>query len=459
MTITQEKTADLKSLVKINLKKEDYEPKVTAAIKKLQKRADMKGFRPGMVPMPVVKKMYGTSVLAEELNNELNEQMWKYIQDNKLNILGQPIPAPEQALLDLDINNMTDVNFVYEIGFAPEFDLSYIDKAPTFEKYKIEVTEQMIDEEIERIRKRFATYEYPETVEKDDVLSITIEELNDDGSLKEGGVSTVSSIMANLIKPEHQGHFLSMSKHSSIEKNVWDLMDRDREGIAKNILNLTDLSKADEVGNKFKLTLNNITRSKPADINEEFFTKVYGAEGIKTEAEMRENIKKELDSYFDGQSDGYLVNDLYKGIMDNVDFPLPDDFMKRWIKVANEKKVSDEEIERDYPKFAKQLRWDLITRKVINENKIENTQEEVNERVRMATIQQLYGYGLRDLGGEWIQQFIDKQMKDKEYVKQINDQLLTDKVMMAIKAKVKLKEKPISFESFKALAEKENNEE
>ncbi|MCW3124919.1 MAG: Trigger factor [Bacteroidetes bacterium] len=459
MTITQEKISDLKSLVRINLKKEDYEPKVTEALKKLAKKADIKGFRKGMVPTGVVKKMYGNSVLAEEINKDLNDQMWKYLQDNKIDILGQPIPAPDQAMLDIDINSMADVDFAYEIGLAPEIDLSYIEKAPAFTKYKITIEDKMVDEEIDRIRKRFATYEYPENVEANDILSLTIEELNTDDSLKEGGVSTVSSVMMDLIKKEYQKDFLALTKGGSTEQNVWDIIDRDKEGIAKNILNLTDLTKIDEVGNNFKLTLNNITRSKPADIDEEFFKKVYGENGPKTEEEMRENIKKELDAYFDGQTDGFLINDLYKAVIENVDFPLPDDFMKRWIKVANEKDVTDEEIDRDYPKFAKQLRWDLITRKLIRENNIENSPEEVKERVRQNTIQQLYGYGLRDLGGDWVEQFISKQMNDKEALKQTGEQLLTDKVMYHIKSKVKTKDTPISFDDFKALNDKAGAEE
>jgi trigger factor len=174
---------------------------------------------------------------------------------------------------------------------------------------------------------------------------------------------------------------------------------------------------------------------------------------------MRQNIKTELDAYFDGQTDGYLVNDIYKAVIENITFPLPDDFMKRWIKLANEKNVSDEEIEKDYPRFAKQLRWDRITRKVIRENNIENTPEEVRERVRMNTIQQLYSYGLRDLGGDWVEQFITKQMSDKEQLKQTGEQLLTDKVMQHLKSKVKLKETPISFDEFKALNDKAAAEE
>ncbi len=454
MDITQEKAGDLKSIVRIKLKKEDYEPKVTSALKNLAKKANVPGFRKGMVPTGMVKKMYGNSVLAEEINKNLNDEMWKYLQDNKIDILGQPIPAESQDLLDLDINNMKDVDFAYEVGHAPEIDLGYITKAPAFTKYKIAVEEKMIDEEVDRIRKRFATYEYPENVEANDILSLTIEELNADGSLKEGGVSTVSSVMMDLIKPEHQAAFLALTKGGSLEANVWDIVDRDKEGIAKNILNMSDLSKIDEVGTRFKLTLNNITRSKPADIDEEFFKKVYGEEGPKTEAEMRDNIKKELESYFDGQADGYLINDLYKAVIENVTVTLPDDFMKRWIKLANEKKVTDEEIEKDYPRFAKQLRWDLITRKIVRENNIQNTAEEVRERVRMNTIQQLYSYGLRDMGGDWVEQFIDKQMADKKNLEQTGEQLLIDKVMQHIKSLVKTKEQPISIDEFKALNEK-----
>jgi trigger factor len=456
MDITQEKTGDLKSLVRIKLKKEDYEPKVMEQIKKLAKKADIKGFRKGMVPAGVVKKMYGNSVVAEEINKSLNDQMWQYLQENKIDVLGQPIPAADQALLDIDINNMQDIDFAYEVGLAPEIDLSYIETAKPFDKYKIIVTDAMIDEEIERIRKRFATYEYPESVEQNDILSLTIEELNEDGSLKEGGVSTVSSVTIDLIKKEHQAAFLALKKQDSLEADVWDIIDRDKEGIAKNILNQTDPANTENIGNKFKLTLNNITRSKPAEVNEEFFKKVYGETGPTTIEGMRELIKTELDSYFDGQTDGYLINDLYKGIIENVNFPLPDDFMKRWIKVANEKEVSDEDIEKDYPRFAKQLRWDLITRKIIRENNIENTPEEVREQVRLKTIQQLYSYGLRDLGGDWVEQFITKQMADKEQIKQTGEQLLTDKVMLLVKSKAKLNEKPISHDDFKALAEKVN---
>lgn len=453
MTITQEKVDNLRSRVKVQLKKEDYEPQIKKQIKNLAKQVQVKGFRPGMVPVDMVKKMYGNSVLVEELNKVLNDEVYKYIDENKLEIIASPIPASDQKL-DIDINSLKDIDFTYEVGLAPEFTLSYLESGAGFDKYKIKVEDKLIDEEIDRTRKKFSTYEYPETVGDNDILTFTIEELDEEGNLKPGGISTVSTVMTDLLKPDAKKKIEALKKQESIEYNVFELMDRDREAVAKNILNMNDLSKLDEVGTKFRLTLNNITRSIPAEINEEFFVKVYGENGPKSEAEMRNNIKADLDAYFDGKTDSYLVNDIYKGIMENIEFPLPDDFLKRWITITNEKPVTQEEIERDYPQFVKSLRWSLIQRKIVKEQNIEITPEEVRNRVRQNLIQQLFGYGLKNIGEDWVEQFVEKQMADKKVISETREQLLEDKVLGYIKSKAKLNEKDISFEDFKAMVEK-----
>ncbi len=454
MTITQEKVDNLLSKVKISLKKEDYEPQVKKQMKSVAKGVQIKGFRPGMVPMEVVKKMYGNSVLVEELNKLFNDEIYKYINENKLEIIASPIPVAEQKL-DIDINTLKDLDFTYEIGHAPDISLSFIESSTPFDKYKITVEDKLIDEEIDRTRKRFATFEYPETVGDTDVLTFTIEELDEAGNIKEGGINTVSTLTVDLLKPEAKAKVMPLKKQESFDYNVFEVMDRDREGIAKNVLNMNDMEKLPTVGDKFRLTLNNITRSKPADINEEFFLKVYGETGPKTEEEMRNNIKADLEAYFDGKTDSYLVNDLYKGIMEHIEFPLPDEFLKRWIDVTNEKPISAEDLEKEYPQFAKSLRWSLIQREIVKEQNLEVTEAEVLERVRMNVIQQLYGYGLKNIGEEWVEQFVQKQLTDKKVINQTREQLMEDKVLGYIKSKVTLAEKPIGFEDFKALVEKE----
>jgi len=450
MTITQEKIDDLLSRINVNLKKEDYEPSVKKQIKTISKKAAIKGFRPGMVPLDMVKKMYGNSVLVEELNKILNEEVYKYISEHKIDIIASPIPASDQKL-DIDINGLKDIDFAYELALAPQIDLTFIENSSDFNKYKIKIEDKMLDEEVLRVQKRFATYEYPETVGETDVLTFSIEELNDDGSAKEGGQNTVSTLTVDLLKDDAKTRVLPLKKQESFEYNVFELMDRDRESVAKNILNMSDLTHLSEVGNKFKLTLNNITRSVPAVINEEFFVKVYGANGPKSIDEMRANIKADLEAYFEGSTDKVLVNEIYKAIIENANFPLPDEFLKRWIEVTNEKPFTSEEIDKEYPGFAKSLRWSLVQKKVIGEQNIEAGEEEVSQKVRMNVIQQLYGYGLKNIGEQWVEQFVQKQLADKKVVSQTREQLLEDKVLGYIKGKLKLTEQEVSFEEFNTL--------
>lgn len=454
MTITQEKVDTLQTLVKVNLKKEDYEPQVKKQLKALTKQVDVKGFRPGMVPVEIVKKKYGNSVVYEEVDRKLREVIENFIKENDIKMLVSPIPAPNQSL-HLDINEMKDIDFVYDVSLTPEIDLSYIEKKPSFTKYKILPDEQMIDDEVTRIRKRFATYEYPEVVGDTDILTFTVEELDEKGNLKPGGWNTTTTLMVDLLVPDAKSKIQPLKKQESIVYNVFNLMDRDRESMAKNILNMSDLSKVAELGDNFKLTLNNITRSVPAEFNEEFFLKVYGENGPKTEAEMREQIKGDLEAYLEGNSDKILVNDLYKGMMANVDFPLPDAYLKRWLNVTNEKPITEEEIEKDYPDFAKSLRWQLMQAKIVRDQNLEVTPEEITNQVRTNLIHQLYGYGMSNIGEEWINQFVNKQLADKKVVSQTRDELIEGKVIEYIKGKSQLSTKEVTFTEFRELMDKE----
>lgn len=453
MTITQEKIDDLRSKVKVNLKKEDYEPQVKKQLKALGKVVQIKGFRPGMVPPDLIKKMYGNEVLAEELNKILNDEVYKYINDNNIDIVGSPIPAEGQKL-DIDIYGLRDIDFDFEIGHAPNITLSFLDSFSAFIKYRILVDDKMIDEEVDRVRKRFATYEYPETVGDSDILTFTIEELDEEGNLKSDGISTVSSVMVDLLKDPYKTQALALKKQESFEADVFDLMDRDRESMAKNLLNMNDLTKLNDVGKRFRLTLNNITRMVPAVLNEEFFQKVYGDNGPKTEEAMRAYIKADLEAYFDGQTDSYLLNNIHKIIVANVYFPLPDDFLRRWIELTNEDPISKEEIEQSYSRFTRRLRWILIQKKVKQQENMEVTEEEVRERLRVDIVHRLSAYGLSGMDEEWIDQMVQKKIADKDTFLQTRDQILEDKVLNYLKTKVKLVEKEVTIEEFEDLIEK-----
>ena len=453
MTITQDKVNNGLATVRVNLKKEDYEPKVKQQLKTLSKQVSLKGFRPGMVPMDMVKKMYGNGVVLEELNKLVNEEIYKYIDENKLQIIVSPLPSSEMKL-DIDINNMKEVDFLYDIALAPEISLDLIANTPALTKYKIKVEDKMLDDEALRIRARFATYEYPEAIGETDVLTFTVEELNEDGSVKEGGISTVTTLSADLMKYEAKSKVLPLKKQESFEYNVFELMDRDRQSVAKNILNMNDLTALDQVGDKFRLTLNNITRNLPAEMNEEFFLKAYGENGPKSEAEMRAAIQADLDAYFDGNTDRLLVNEIYKVVLEDLSFPIPDEFLKRWIEVTQETPISKEDIEKEYPQFAKSIRWSLVQKKIIAENNIEVNSEDIANRERVNMIQQLRQYGMKDIGQEWVEQFVQKQLADKKVVTETRDQLREDKVLDYLKTKVNVNTKEVTLEEFNAIVEK-----
>lgn len=455
MNVYQEKISDLQSKIVLDIKKEDYEPKIKSALNKLVKQVSLKGFRPGMAPLSLVKKMYGNSVLFEEIQKLLNEETNKFIDENKLEILAQPLPAEGQET-NWDINSLNDIHFTFEIAHAPSFDLSYLDNAPTFSKYKITVEDKMVDEELERLRKRYAKYEYPELVGDNDIVQLEYKELDETGNVKENGYQTTSSTLLEIVKPEFRNTIQNLKKQEFTTVNVLEVFDRDKEGVAKFILNLKSTEELDALNPNFQITLINITRSIPADLNEEFFTKAFGANGPKTEEDARTFIKSDLEAYFDGRTDVFLVNDIYKAIMENIEFPLPDSFLKRWITVTNEKPITKEQIETEYPMFSKQLRWDLITSRISKEQGYEVKEEELLEKARQETLQQMAQYGLSGMGHDWIESFVQRQMKDKEYVRRAHEQILNDKVMVYMKSKVSLTENPISLNDFNEMVQKAN---
>lgn len=457
MNVQQEKISELHSKISIDLKKEDYEPKIKSAINKLGKQVSLKGFRPGMAPISLVKKMYGNSVLYEELNKILSQEVDDFIKKNKIAILAQPLPVKEQRV-DWNINELKDINFTFEIGHAPQIDLSYLKTAPTFTKYKITIDDKMVDEEIDHLRKRFPVYEYPELLSEGDIAGLEYHELDEAGNEKEGGYHTYSTTLLEIVKPEFKQVFLNLKKEDTATINVLEVFDRDKEGVAKYVLNLKGAEEFDSLNlnPNFKIKLTNITRNILAELNEAFFEKTFGANGPKTEEDARAFIKADLEPYLDGRTDVLLINDLYRAIMENVNFSLPDEFLKRWIMSSNEKPITQEQLEADYPTFSKQLRWDIITGHIADEQKYEVTHEEVVEKIRQNISQQLISYGLTNLQHDMLQGFVDKQLQNKEQVRKTSSQIIEEKVFAYIKSKVKLEDKPISLEDFNELIQKEN---
>jgi len=446
--ITQEKVDSLNAILKLEVKKEDYESKINDSLKLYRKKVDIKGFRKGNVPMGIIKKMYGNNILAETVNDILNQEVNNYIVENKLDVLGNPLPKEGQTF-DLEINNIKDFDFEYEIGLAPEFSITYLDKKPTLEKEVIKVDKKLIDDEVDRVRKRYGKVEEVSgKMEDDDMLTILFQELDENGQIKEDGISHSAPIALNMIKDAKA--LKAVKKLKKDENLVIDdlvaVFEKEKAELAKQLLGL---ELTPDVLPTVQATLQEVKRVIPAEINEEFFKTVYGPDTeVKTEEDMRKKIEEEIANYFNGESDKKLYNKLAETLIEETEMEFPDAFLKRWIKLTNEKPISDEQLDNEYPAFAKNLKWSLIIKKVSRENNIDVTMDEVKAKTADQVRQQMLQYGISDMPAEEMDKFVANMMARKDHATQTRETLLEEKLFDYFKDQIKTKEKKVSLEEF-----------
>ncbi len=448
MQITQKNVDSLNAILKLKVKKEDYEPKILKSLNEYRKKVDLKGFRRGQVPLGVVKKMYGNHILAETVNEMLNELVNNYIIENKLDVLGNPLPKKDQKF-DIEINDLKDFDFEYEIGLAPEFDLDFFKKKPTLNKDVINITAKMIDEEMDRVRKRYGNVEEVlGKMEKDDMLTLQFDEIDSNDTLVENGVSHNAPIALDMIKDQKiQKKVKGLKKGENfLIKDLEKTFEKTADELAKQILNL-DLTPETLPG--VQASLVDVKRVHPAEITEDFLKTVYGeGSDVKDEAGMRSHIEKEIKVYFEKQEDSRLYNKLAETLIEKTAMSFPDDFLKRWIKLTNENPISEEQIDKEYPAFAKNLKWSLIVKKVSKENGVDVSMEEVKARTADQVRQQMASYGIPDMPEEEMEKFVQNMMAKKDHSSQTRETLLEEKLFEFFKGQIKTKDKKVSLEEF-----------
>ncbi|MGB1248643.1 MAG: trigger factor [Chitinophagales bacterium] len=444
MQITQQKIDELNAVLKLEVKKEDYEPKVMTALKSHRKQADMKGFRKGQVPMSIIKKMYGNRVLLDTVNETLNQEINSYIVDNKLDVLGHPMPKEGQNF-DIEINDIKDFNFEYEIGLAPAFETTYLDSKPKIEREVAKIDKKIIDEEMDNMRKRYGKVEEVEAIKKDDMLNVRIQELDENGAVVETGTNNTTSITLDMLKDDKK--MKKMKKGETIDLDVFEAFEKDEAAIAKHILGAEDRDFGEKKPT-FKITLETIKRVMPAEINTEFLDNVFGKDAVKDEAGMREKIEADLAAHFDRQADAKVYTKIADELIENTKMELPDDFLKRWIKLTNENPISDEDLEKDYPAFRKNLKWSLIIKKVGSENNIEVSEEEVKAKTAVQISAQMAQYGMSNMPEAEMENFVASMMARKDHVDQTKQAILEEKIYDYFKTKVEMKDKKVAMEDF-----------
>ena len=453
MNITQETQEDLTALVKIEISPTDYLPQVDKSLKEIRKTTTLKGFRKGHVPVGVLKKMYGNQVLAEEIDRLINDHLNKYLEENKINILGNPIPKEEEEHQHFDIKNEQAYKFTFELGLSPDFDLQGADKSTKVPHYGIKVGDSEVNEELERIQKQFGETINPEdAIVEDDVIYVDLFELNDDESEKEDGVKNSPAIAMDMISDKTAGDAISALKiGESTVVNIFQLADKSKAELGKHFLDITE-DKLDSVGEKFKLTLQKINRIKPAEFNQEFFDKVFGPDAVKSEEEFREKLREEIANAYSQHTDSRLNYDVKQALLKANPVELPDDFLKRWIHLSNDKPISQEQIDAEYEHFADNLRWNLIVNKVGKGEELEVTSADIKAHT-IEALKKQFGANAGMLNDEQMSEFGDTMMKNKEHVQKTYEQLMDEKLFEYIKGQIEIEDKKVSLEEFKALNE------
>ncbi len=444
MNITQDKIDGLNSVLTVKINPDDYKDRVEKAIKSQAKKAKLPGFRPGMVPPAHIKKMYGKNILVDEINNILNDTLNNYITENKLEVLGQPLPKIDDSK-DFNWDFTDEFEFIYELGLAPEFDLDFSSK-DKLTYYEVKVDEETLASRITNLRKSYGKMSNPDVSAYDDVLYAELKQLSADGSVFEEGISSTASIRLDQVNDEEIKKSLTgLKKEDVIELDIQKAFNGNPDIIAK-VLNISE-EDAQDLKSKFQLTVKNINRLEEGDLNQEFFDKLFGTDVVKSEEEFREKIKSELEAMMVQNADQKLQADMLQFGLDKVNLPLPDEFLKRWLKATNEK-LSDEELQKGYEDFARNLRWTLIENKIIKDNKLEIKYEEVFATAKKRLDAQFRMYSPQALSEEQLGQYTAQFLQDKENANRIFEEVKAQHVFDYLKGIVTLDKKEIDYNKF-----------
>ncbi|WP_299603410.1 trigger factor [uncultured Aquimarina sp.] len=434
MNISKEQLDDLNAVVTVDIAKEDYSDKVDSILKDYRKNANIPGFRKGHVPMGLVKKQYGKAVLVDEVNKLLQEALNKYLTEEKLDVLGNPLPK-EQDNFDWDADNYS---FEFELGLAPKFDVKLNGKK-AITHYKIVASDEMIDNQIKTIQKQYGKLVAKETAEKDDLINGTF--VNE-----EKEIDNQTTISLDKIKGKRNlDKFIGAKVGDVLTLKTKGLFSEDRD--LQSALKISE-EEANGLEIEVTFTISEINTQELADLDQELFDKLYGKDAVKTVTELKERIKQDADRQFVQQSDQQLLNDVTESVLENTKFDLPAEFLQKWIQATGEQPLTEDEAKDEYEKSEKGLRFQLIEGKIINDNNLQVTFEELKEFAKDLIKGQMAQFGQTSPEDKELEDIAARILSNQDEVKRISEQLMSQKLLGYYKENVKLKEKEVSFDDF-----------
>ena len=436
------------SIVKLEIEKNDYEAQVEQKLRQLRQKANMPGFRKGMVPFGLVKKMYGKSVLAEEINTLVSEKLLNYIRENNMRILGEPMPnETEQQPIDFDVQENFD--FYFDLAMAPEFTLKF-NKRDRLTRHTIIVEEAMINAQISSYCKNFATYDQADEITEEDLVKGLVTEL-EAGKPKPGGIVVEEAVlMPKYIKGKReQTKFIG----SKVNKTIVFNPQKAYKGVEAEIASFLKVDKevAKDITNDFQFEIKEITRYKEAELNKALFDKVFGEDTVETEEVFREKVKSSLAETFSQQSD-YLFNiDVNILLIKKAgEVKLADSILKRWLVAAN-KDTTAEKVEEDYPKIVNDLILHLAKKQIMNDNHLQVEDADLEDMARRMTKMQFAQYGMLTVPDDVLDSYAKKMLQEKETLQNIESRASEEKMVNWLKEQVKTETKEVLQEEFEKL--------
>jgi trigger factor len=449
MNVSLQNIDKVSALLTIKLEKADYQEQVEKSLKNIRQKAQVPGFRQGMVPMSLVKKMYAKSVMAEEVNKLLSERVYGYIKENNLSILGEPLPNVDKQP-QIDFDTMEEFDFLFDIALAPEFkaEVAATDKV---DYYTVDVTDEMVDNQIKSYTQRNGKYDQVDAYQENDMLKGLLAELDEAGNTKEGGIQVEGAVMMpSYMKNEAQKAIFAAAKVNDV---LTFNPNEAYEGHEAEIASLLKIEKeaAAEVKSNFSFQVEEITRFVEGDLNQELFDLVFGKDVVTTEEEFRAKVKESIASQFVADSDYKFLLDARKVIEAKVGkLEYPDALLKR-IMLLNNTDKGEEFVNENYDKSVEELTWHLIKEQLVQQAEIKVEQEDVLNMAKDATRAQFAQYGMLSVPEDILENYAKEMLKKKESIDGLVNRVVEAKLAAVLKGKVTLENKVVSVEEFNAL--------
>ncbi len=451
MKISKSSIDDLNVIVRIAIEKQDYEPAVNETLKDYRKKANMPGFRKGMVPAGLIKKMYGKAAVADEVNKLLSRELTKYIADQNLNILGEPLPSlTEQAMIDFESG--AEMEFAFDLGLSPEINVDF-DSIGKLPYYQIDVDDQLIDNQIQGYTNRFGENVVAEAVGEKETTNGDFVQLDESGNILEGGISSFGVQMSvQLIKDEAVKNLFIGAKVGDVLKfNPKLALENDHE--VAHLLKIKD-DEIDGVNSDFNFTVNTINTFEAAELDESLFKKIYGEETeVTTLEDLKEKVRAELEANLVYSSDYRFSIDAREVFTKAISMKLPEEFLKRWLVETNEK-VTAEQIEEEFDHFKADFEWTLIKTKLVKENEIRIEESDITSMAREMARMQFQQYGMSNVPDEYLDNYANSILQNKEQKQKMAEKKVEDKVLELIKEKSGIDLKKVTQKEFDDLFEK-----